>query len=252
MKRVDSWRPSKAEHDGARWRASRNPREVMVGSRFAADLFVRAYESVIRMHAGGVLADVGCGKMPYYGIYRDQVQDVIGIDWPSSSHDSPYVDVLCDLNERIDLSDRSVDTVLCTDVLEHIYRPSVLWHEIARILRPGGIAIVATPFLYRIHEAPHDYHRYTGFALDRYARDAGLEVLSLQPIGGLPCALVDIMCRATQKAPPIAGAIAGVAHRALRIGPLRRAVARSAHWYPLAYVMTAGKPSTGGSRPRTH
>jgi len=244
MKHAESWKPSKAEPGSLGWRASRNPQEVHVGSRFTADLLIHAYEGVIRAHARGVLADVGCGKMPYYGMNRDLVREVIGIDWPSSQHESPYVDVWCDLNEGIDVADDSIDTVLCTDVLEHIYRPAVLWSEIARILRTDGVAIVGTPFLYRIHEAPHDYHRYTGFALERYARDAGLQALSVQPLGGLPCVLIDLLSKVMQRAPLLADMVRFAADGALRIGPMRRAGEQSASAYPIAYVMTARKPGS--------
>ncbi|MNC99814.1 hypothetical protein D3C83_182260 [compost metagenome] len=69
--------------------------------------------------------------MPYFGIYRDLVDGCIAVDWPSSPHGSSYVDVMCDLNDGIALPDACVDTVLCTDVLEHICRPATLWNDIA-------------------------------------------------------------------------------------------------------------------------
>jgi SAM-dependent methyltransferase len=248
MKNVESWKPTKAERYGARWRASRDRGEVSLGSRAMADWVIEAYENAIRAHACGVLADIGCGKMPYYGIYRGFVSEVIGVDWPSSLHENPHLDVLCDLNERIDLPDETVDTVLCTDVLEHIYRPARLWQEMARVLRPEGKAIVAVPFLYWIHEAPHDYHRYTGFALERYATEGGLRVDSLVPIGGLPHVLTDMMCKATQRVGLISEGVRLGARALLSIGPVGRAAAASASRFPLAYVMIVSKPAAGGGQ----
>lgn len=207
-----------------------------------ADWIISAYEGAIRQHARGVLADIGCGEAPYFGIYRDKVTNAIGVDWPASCHGSPHVDVFCDLNNGIDLPAASVDTVLCTDVLEHIYEPRRLWTEFVRILRPGGVALVGVPFLYMIHEAPHDYHRYTDFALRRYAEDAGLVVVTLDPIGGLPHVVTDLVCKATAKAPIVAEALRGIAMAALRVGPLSRAAKESAKRFPLAYLMVASKP----------
>ena len=242
MNNSDRWLPTKAEFRGGRWRASRNPTNVAVGSRAMADWIIAAYEDAIRRHAHGVLADIGCGNAPYYGIYRDRVTNTIGVDWAASTHTSPHVDVFCDLNNGIELPDECVDTVLCTDVLEHIYEPRRLWREFARILRSGGVALIGVPFLYKIHEAPHDYHRYTSFALRRYAEDAGLIVVSLDPIGGLPHVLTDLLCKATAKTPFVAEALRVVATFALRFGPLSRFACASANHSPLAYLVVASKP----------
>ena len=243
MKNAEHWKPTKAECRHGRWRASRDTREVSLGSRAMADWVIEAYEAAIRAHVRGTLVDVGCGKMPYYGIYRDLVSEVIGVDWPASVHDSPYIDVFCDLNVEIGLGDETVDTALCTDVLEHIYRPARLWQEIARVLKPGGVAIVATPFLYWIHEAPHDYHRYTSFALERYATDAGLCVDTTFSIGGLPHVLTDLICKATHRAAIIAEGIRLTARAVLKIGPVRRAAQASASRFPLAYLLIVSKPA---------
>jgi SAM-dependent methyltransferase len=243
MKNAQDWKPTKAERHGARWRASRDVKEVTVASRAMADWVIEAYEDAIQAHASGRLADLGCGKMPYFGIYRDLTSEVIGVDWPSSQHESPHLDVLCDLNEAIDLPDGSVDTVLCTDVLEHIYKPARLWEEISRVLKPGGAGIIATPFLYWIHEAPHDFHRYTVFALERYAVDAGLAVKSIKPIGGLPHVLTDLACKGVRRVGAVSEFFRLLSTTLLRVPPIARAAEASAAKFPLAYVMIVSKPS---------
>lgn len=57
--------------------------------------------------------------------------------------------------------DASVDALFCIEVLEHVSRPDVAVKEIWRVLRPGGFLIGSTPFLLGIHDAPHDYYRFT-------------------------------------------------------------------------------------------
>ena len=245
MKEIDSWKPSKAQPMLGHWRASRDPAEVSLGSRAIGDWLIAAYEKAIVAHARGALADIGCGKFPYYGIYRNLTTSVVGIDWPNSLHDNPHVDMLCDLNEEIDLGDESVDTVLCTDVLEHIYRPARLWSEIARILKGGGKAIIGTPFYYWIHEAPHDYYRYTKFALERHALDARLDIVSVEPIGGLPHVVADILCKAAQQrrlTRPLAGPIYGLSRLAGKIPAAQRFAQATAQQFPLAYVTIVSKP----------
>jgi hypothetical protein len=62
MKKSDRWLPTKAVFRGGRWRASRDPKEVGVGSRAIADWMIAANEDAIRRYARGVLADIGCGN----------------------------------------------------------------------------------------------------------------------------------------------------------------------------------------------
>ena len=55
------------------------------------------------------------------------------------------------------------DYVLCINVLEHITEPQKALDEIQRVLRPGGLAIISTPFLFPVHDPPHDYWRFTEY-----------------------------------------------------------------------------------------
>jgi len=244
MRAIDSWKPTKAELFLDHWRASLDPAEVSPGSRAIGDWLIAAYEKTILEHARGALADVGCGKFPYFGIYRSLTTSVVGVDWRDSLHDNGHVDTYCDLSQGIDLPDDSVDTVLCTDVLEHIFQPERLWSEIARILRSGGKAIIGTPFYYWIHEAPHDYYRYTHFALERHAQDAGLKVVSLEPVGGLPHVLTDLLCKAFQQrraTRPLVALTYGAMRLAARSGAVQRFSQATAQNFPLAYVTVATK-----------
>lgn len=67
---------------------------------------------------------------------------------------------------RDEIPDESFDLVLSSDVFEHIDRPWLAAAEIARILRPGGIAITHTLFSWRNHPCPIDYWRYSAECLE--------------------------------------------------------------------------------------
>jgi SAM-dependent methyltransferase len=239
---ADTWRPSKAELHRGHWRASRDVQQVSRRSRFSADLLIAAYERAIRKHAHGVLADIGCGRAPYFGIYRHHVSTSVGVDWPNSPHARDQVDVLSDLNVVIGLPDESADTILCTDVLEHIFQPAILWRELARIARPGAALIVGVPFLYWLHEQPFDYHRYTEHALRRYAEDAGFEAIEIAPIGGLLHVLIDTVCKGARGnlLRRFAAAMAS-----LTAPVTKRLLPRSTR-FPLAYLLIAQKKRGNG------
>jgi len=53
-----------------------------------------------------------------------------------------------------------VDAVLAVEVLEHLEHPQAMLDEIARVLRPGGMAVITVPFMFGVHDF-RDYHRFT-------------------------------------------------------------------------------------------
>ena len=61
---------------------------------------------------------------------------------------------------QLSFTDGSVGTLIAVETLEHVADPYLAVREIERVLRPGGIAIVTTPFNFPIHHMP-DYTRFT-------------------------------------------------------------------------------------------
>src|SRR5579871_1038724 len=180
MRNRDLWQPTRVVKIRGQFRPSSDRRMVDVSSRFIVALLCRFYDQAICRYARGKLLDLGCGHVPYYQMYAPLVSDSVCIDWPQSAHSSPHLDALADLNHSIPLPDNSFDTILLTDVLEHIAEPQILLREIARVMKPGGCLIAGVPFLYWLHETPNDYYRYTEFALRRLCERSGLTVVSLR------------------------------------------------------------------------
>lgn len=81
---------------------------------------------------------------------------------------------------RLPLAASSVDHVLLFEVIEHLRNPEIALAEIARVLRPGGRLLMTVPFLYPVHDAPHDYQRYTEHGLKRDLIAAGFQVTELR------------------------------------------------------------------------
>lgn len=89
-------------------------------------------------------------------------RDFIGCDL----FEGPNVDRVEDAH-RLSFADASVGTVVSVDTLEHIADPLRAVAEMHRVLRPGGVCILASVMLFHIHEHPWDYWRFTpeGLAL---------------------------------------------------------------------------------------
>lgn len=182
MKKKSEWQPSKYEKVRGRWRSSRQT--VGIGSRLNADRIVTAYERAIRDFADGDLIDLGCGNAPLAGIYRDKVERYTWLDWPNSPHREYEVDIHADLNTVLPIEDESYETVILSDVIEHISNPELLFSECTRILKPGGHLLVGVPFLYPLHEEPFDYHRYTIHKLREFGKKYQLSVERIEEYAG--------------------------------------------------------------------
>jgi len=120
----------------------------------------------VRAYAKGKLLDVGCGEKQYQSLFC-HVDEYIGIDKKSLAADIRK-DFL-----TVRLPSSSFDTVLCTQVLEHVSSPQTVLKKIHTLLKPKGVLILTVPFVYAIHEEPHDYFRFSRFALQTMLRDAG-------------------------------------------------------------------------------
>ena len=62
------------------------------------------------------------------------------------------------------------EAVLCTEVLEHLREPQTALDEMFRVLRTDGRLVLTTRFIFPIHDAPHDYFRFTCYGLEHLLR----------------------------------------------------------------------------------
>lgn len=126
----------------------------------------------LRAHLKGTVYDLGCGEMPYREWALQFADRYVGVDWSDTLHELK-ADVVADLNGPLPLEDGVADTVISCSVLEHLHEPETMLKEAYRILKPGGAIILQVPFMWWVHEAPHDYFRFTRYGLDRIFRKAG-------------------------------------------------------------------------------
>jgi SAM-dependent methyltransferase len=127
----------------------------------------------------GLLLDLGAGNQPFKVWYSGLAEKCVSVDVTPA----PGLDVLS-LAAPLPFRSDSFDTVLCTQVLEHVHDAEAVVSEIARILKPGGRVIITTPFLYPTHEAPFDFWRTTHLGLRSVLTRHGLEVDTVAAQGG--------------------------------------------------------------------
>jgi SAM-dependent methyltransferase len=245
LKNPQQWKPTKFVMTPSGLTAAKEDRHLSRGSYFIGGLQAGNYEKALRNHAHGRLLDLGCGHVPLYGVYRDLVSENICVDWENTMHVNPFLDITTDLDKELPFPDDSFDTVLLTDVLEHLPEPVFSMRQIARVLRPRGKAIIAVPFFYWLHEVPYDYYRYTEFALRRFCDLSRLEIVELWQYGGLPEILLDLTSKALYRMPRSVEIVLRLFHSAgiaiSRFKMFNELGDRSKKAFPLGYILIAQK-----------
>ena len=140
----------------------------------------RDVSRALRSYARGRLLDIGCGGRPYEAAELETTQ-YIGIDTPASPLSRPDV---WGLAGRLPFADGVFDTVLCTQVLEHVAEPWVVLREVARVLKVGGYVILTAPQAANLHEIPYDFFRYTRFGLEALCQGHDLQPIETVSEGG--------------------------------------------------------------------
>jgi len=103
------------------------------------------------------ILDIGAGfSPPYKHLFPNRVRvdvdknknpDIIG-----SIYNLPF-------------EDNSQNTILCSEVFEHLIDPQAAADELHRVLRPEGKVLLTTRFMYPLHGIPNDYWRFTPYTL---------------------------------------------------------------------------------------
>ena len=130
----------------------------------------------------GKLLDFGCGSKPYKEFFT--TDEYIGLDYESHghSHDFEQIDVIYD-GKNVPFGNQEFDSVLSTEVFEHVFNLPHVLTELNRVMKPGGYMLITCPFVWNEHEVPYDYARYTVFALESILKEKGFEVISVDKSG---------------------------------------------------------------------
>lgn len=217
------------------------PASILMAERIAS-----FYDRQLPYFARGTLVDLGAGERPLRALYETLVERSWAFDWPGSVHDVA-IDGYADLNSGIPLRSGSVDTVLISDVLEHLAEAPEFLNECYRVLRCGGVIIGNVPFIYWLHEEPHDYYRFTEYGLRHLLGRAGFTSIDVVNLGGGFDVVVDMAGKVLAQVPLAGYALARAAQIAWARRPTRvdkQSPTRARLKYPLAYGFVAERPGS--------
>jgi SAM-dependent methyltransferase len=137
------------------------------------------------VYAKGVALDVGCGTKPYKELIDSQERVVryFSLEYPGAkdyfSEQIKEFDIFGDA-QHLPLKSKTIDTVLCAEVIEHVPEPFQLLQEVWRVLKKDGTLILTAPSTWKIHCEPHDYFRFTHYGLKYLLNKSRFKLVSLQ------------------------------------------------------------------------
>ena len=138
----------------------------------------------------GRVLDVGGKRDNRRGSFEPPYEQVE--DWFFLNNDKQTnPDILIDL-PNIPLEDNSIDVVLCTEVMEYIYDFRELLFQMGRVIKPGGVLILSTPFIGALHgDSEGDYYRFTESLLIKELTDS-FTIESVERMGGIVAVIYDL------------------------------------------------------------
>lgn len=138
-------------------------------------------------HFNGRLLDIGCGKMPYRQLIKSNslITEYTGLDIDGAiAYDAVIQPDYRWNGVTMPFDDNMFDCAMATEVFEHCPDGKLILSEVSRVLKPGGLLFFTVPFLWNLHEVPHDEYRYTPFALERLLKSTGFGNIQLSALGG--------------------------------------------------------------------
>jgi ubiquinone/menaquinone biosynthesis C-methylase UbiE len=140
-------------------------------------------ERVIRYllkYVNGKTLDFGAGSAKYKQIIKEKTKEYLAFDM----FPGPDIDVVGDVL-KTSFPEGSFDTIISTQVLEHVEKPWMMVKEIKRILKKDGICILTAPFINPSHNDPGDYFRYTTSGVKSLFRNENFEIIECDSYGQL-------------------------------------------------------------------
>ena len=133
--------------------------------------------------AGARVLDAGAGEGQYARHFSRQRYCGVDLAVGDAAWDYSRLDVIADLT-ALPFRTGVFDAALSIVTLEHLREPASALAEMARVVAPDGSLLVAAPHEWEVHQAPHDYFRYTRYGLTYLLEKAGWEVREVRAAGG--------------------------------------------------------------------
>ncbi len=164
--------------------ASRLPRPLRDHVLFFEGLIERELQRFAgSLPQSGLVLDAGAGEARHAALFANQRYIAVDMGVGDTAWNYSQLDAVSDLC-ALPFRDGAFDAAINVVTLEHIHDPARAIREIARTMKPGGRIFLAVPQDWEVHQAPHDYFRYTRYGVEHLLHQAGFKILRMEAAGG--------------------------------------------------------------------
>ena len=135
--------------------------------------------SVSELGPEKLVLDAGAGECRFKDLLKDVQYVAVDTGWGDIAWNYSKIDVAGNVDE-LPFESNVFDIVICTQVLEHVKEPQLVINELFRTLKTGGVICLSAPQGWGVHQAPHDYFRFTCYALSYLLEKAGFQEISVK------------------------------------------------------------------------
>lgn len=155
--------------------------------RYVLD-FERRIEDAVRQFASGLPAgarvlDAGAGELQYAKHFDGLRYVAVDLACGDELWDYSKLHAIADL-AVLPFPSGAFDGAINIVTLEHVAEPATVIRELARVLAPGATLLLVVPQDWEVHQAPHDYFRYTRYGVRYLLERAGFANVHVYPAGG--------------------------------------------------------------------
>lgn len=150
--------------------------------------FDAAIDDAVREYAARVpenarVLDAGAGEAQHAQYFSSHRYCAVDLAVGDRQWNYGSLDVIADL-ACLPFAANCFQACINIVTLEHLREPRCALAEIARTLAPGGSLLLIAPHEWEVHQAPHDFYRYTRHGLAYLLEEAGFTEAEIYPMGG--------------------------------------------------------------------
>lgn len=124
----------------------------------------------------GLILDLGAGLSPFQKYIKNG--RFISIDYNIDVNPAIVGSATC-----LPFKSNSFDSIICTDVLEHLEEPNICIKEMKRVLKVNGYIYITVPMLWCLHYEPKDFYRFTRYGITYLLKKEGFYIEKVSPVG---------------------------------------------------------------------
>jgi len=133
--------------------------------------------------AGERVLDAGAGECRHARYFPSARYCGVDLAVGDSAWNYRGLDAIADL-AALPFRDGAFAACINIVTLEHVREPHRVLRELSRVLGPDGRLLLVVPHEWEVHQAPHDYFRYTRHGVAYLLEQAGFERIEIHPVGG--------------------------------------------------------------------